>query len=428
MQLWYSVGRGFVCVVLLFILSLTTFGNYIFIPMDFRQVDHLKPYGIVYNTLVMGVECYWVLNYRGGSFVIPHNEYSLKMVKRDNVFYNLISPSDWLKIVEMTNTENINIIKLTKAPKIGLYRLKVELPYDDAVEIALKYANIPYTELNDEDILDDKLKVFEIDWLHFDHEDFTGQFGKFWVSYSREVWYVRMTEYLRSIAKRKGFTSVAEMKKAVALKIRDFVSSGGFLFGMCAGTDTLDIALASLNVDIVPEVFDGTPISPDYSYRLDFSLTFAFRDFSLITDPYVYEYSDIDYPNYEIREATHPRYFYLREFSAKYDPVSAMLAQNHTYEVREFLGQTTAFNKSRLKEGVVVLGDYLDLLPGYAKYIRGELGKGAFCFLGGHDPEDFAHYVGDPPTDISLSPNSPGYRLILNNVLFPASERKKRKT
>ncbi|MEN2998920.1 MAG: asparagine synthetase B [Brevinematia bacterium] len=396
--------------------------------MDFKQTDHLKPYGVVYNTLLQGIECYWVLNYRGGSFAIPYNQFSLKILRNARILYNVISYEEWNSIIKLTNSENINVIKLTKAPKIGLYRLKIELPYDDAVEIALKYADIPFVELTDEDILNGKLKLLEIDWLHFDHEDFTGQFGKFWASYHREPWYIRMVEYLKLMAKRNGFGSVAEMKKAVSLRIREYVSEGGFLFGMCAGTDTLDIALASLATDIIPETFDGTPIDPSFGSKLDFSITFAFKDFSLVLDPYVYEYSDIDYPNYLINEFEHPRYFYLKEFSAKYDPVSTMLVQNHTLEIREFLGQTTAFKKSKLKENVVVLGDYVGSLGEYAKYIRGEVGKGAFCFLGGHDPEDFAHYVGDPPTDVSLVPNSPGYRLILNNVLFPASEKKKRKT
>lgn len=424
--------RGVFVVIITFItlfLSSHSFSNYILIPMDFKQTDHLKPYGIVYNTLSYGIEAFWVLNYRGGSFVIPYNDFSLNLIKNSKVLYQVITPSAWKSITDLTNTENINIIRLTKAPKIGLYRLKIELPYDDAVEIALKYANIPYTEITDEDILDDNLKTLEIDWLHFDHEDFTGQFGKFWFGYSREPWYIRMNEYLLSMARRKGFKSVADMKKAVAYKIKMYINDGGFLFGMCAGTDTLDIALASMNTDIVPELFDGTPVDPDYVSKLDFSQTLAFKDFSIITDPYVYEYSDIDYPNFKINQFEHPKYFYLREFSAKYDPVSTMLVQNHTLEIREFLGQTTAFNKSKLKENIVILGEYWDTeLLGYAKYIRGEYGKGAFCFLGGHDPEDFAHYIGDPPTDISLSPNSPGYRLILNNVLFPASEKKKRKT
>ncbi|MCX8029156.1 MAG: hypothetical protein N2712_04080 [Brevinematales bacterium] len=416
-------------VIFLLILALDAFPNYILIPMDSRQVDHLKPYGVVYNTLLQGIESYWILNYRGGSFVIPYNEFSISYLRREKVLYEFISSFSWKQINDLTNTENINVIRLTKAPKIGLYRLKIELPYDDAVEIALKYADIPFTELTDEDILDDKLKFLEIDWLHFDHEDFTGQFGKFWSSYSRDPWYVRMVEYLESMSRRKGFNSVADMKKQVALKIRRFIEDGGFLFGMCAGTDTLDIALSSVNTDIVPEIFDRTPVDKDYESRLDFNLTMAFKNFRLILDPYMYEYSDIDYPNYLISTFDHPEYFYLREFSAKYDPVSSMLVQNHTLEIKEFLGQTTAFNKSKLKENIVVLAEYLDTkLSGYAKYIRGEIGRGAFCFLGGHDPEDFAHYIGDPPTDISLNPNSPGYRLILNNVLFPASEKKKRKT
>lgn len=422
-----KLSRAFI-VVLFLLVSTYSFSDYIFIPMDLSQTDHLKPYGVVYNTLAEGIECYWVLNYKGGSFVIPANDFSIRMLRNDKVLYEIISSEKWEYINSLTNAENINIIKLTKAPKIGLYRLKIELPYDDAVEIALKYANIPYVELTDEDILNDKLKALQIDWLHFDHEDFTGQFGKFWANYSREVWYIKMVEYLKSMARNNGFSSVSQMKKAVAIKIRKYVEDGGFLFGMCAGTDTLDIALSAINTDIVPEIFDETPISQDYQLKLDYSLCFAFKGFSIITDPYVYEYSDIDYPNYLINESEHPDYFYLREFSAKYDPVSTMLVQNHTTEVREFLGQTTAFNKDKLKENVVILGEYGDKLQGYAKYIRGEIGKGAFCFLGGHDPEDFAHYIGDPPTDISLIPNSPGYRLILNNVLFPASEKKKRKT
>ncbi|MGC8964074.1 MAG: asparagine synthetase B [Brevinematia bacterium] len=413
---------------LVFVFVNFSYADYLLIPMDYEQIDHLKPYGIVYNSLLNGIECYWILNYRGGSFAIPYNSLSFDLIKKEKVFYTIISDNEWRVINDLTNTDNINVIKLTKAPKIGLYKLKLQLPYDDAVELVLKYVNIPFVEIDDEDILKDALKTYQIDWLHFDHEDFTGQFGKFWSSYNNDPWYINMSLYLNNIAKRNGFRSVAEMKKAVSLRIRKFVEEGGFLFGMCAGTDTLDIALSSLNTDIVPEVFDGTPVDPNYKEKLDFSLVFAFKNFNIITDPYVYEYSDIDYPNYMIDPYSHPKYFYLKEFSAKYDPVSTMLVQDHTSEVREFLGQTTCFNVNKLKEGVVVLADYGDALKGYVKYIRGEIGKGAFSFLGGHDPEDFSHYVGDPPTDVSLVPNSPGYRLILNNVLFPASEKKKRKT
>ncbi len=416
------------CLVLvLFLVFGHSYGDFILIPMDTKQVDHLKPYGIVYNTLANGIEAYWFLNYRGGSFVVPLNRFTEELLKKENIVYQVVTSEDWVNLSSLTNTENMNIIKLTKAPRIGLYRLKIDLPYDDAVEIALKYANISFVELTDEDILEGKLEEYQIDWLHFDHEDFTGQFGKFFSSYGSSPWYIKMVSYLENMAKSKGFRSVREMKAKVVMKIREYVENGGFLFAMCAGTDTLDIALSAINTDIVPEIFDGTPVDPNYSSKLNFDITFAFKDFSIITDPYVYEYSDIDYPNYAI-SYNHPNYFYLKEFSAKYDPVSTMLVQNHTTKVKEFLGQTTAFNKGRMKESITILADYGDSLPGYAKYIRGELGKGAFCFLGGHDPEDYSHYVGDPPTDVSLTPNSPGYRLILNNVLFPASERKKRKT
>lgn len=419
--------RTIFVILFLFLFSFISYPDFIVIPMDTKQVDHLKPYGIVYNTLANGIESYWFLNYRGGSFVIPLNRFTEELLKKENVIYQVITSEDWVNLSNLTNTENMNIIKLTKAPKIGLYRLKIDLPYDDAVEIALKYANIPFVELTDKDILEGKLEEYQIDWLHFDHEDFTGQFGKFFASYGSSPWYIRMVSYLEDMAKSKGFGSVREMKARVAMKIREYVENGGFLFGMCAGTDTLDIALSAINTDIVPEIFDGTPIDPNYSSKLNFDITFAFKNFSIITDPYIYEYSDIDYPNYAI-SYNHPSYFYLKEFSAKYDPISTMLVQNHTMKIKEFLGQTTAFNKERIKENITVLADYGDGLPGYAKYIRGELGKGAFCFLGGHDPEDYSHYVGDPPTDVSLTPNSPGYRLILNNVLFPASEKKKRKT
>ncbi len=418
-----------VLLICFLVLSLkVAYTDYIFIPMDLKQVDHLKPYGVVYNSLMNGINCFWVINYRGGSFVIPYTETSLKLSKESKINFSIIDEDEWNYIVSLTNSENINVILLTKAPKIGLYRVKIQLPYDDAVEIALNYAGIPYEEITDEDILKDQLKIKEIDWLHFDHEDFTGQFGKFYASYRTAPWYINYVSTLNNIARRNNFKSVAEMKKSVALKIKEYIKEGGFLFGMCAGTDTLDIALASLNVDIVPEVFDGTPVDQNFESQLDYGQTLTFKDFNIITDPFVYEYANIDYPNYDINNFSHPKYFYLKEFSAKYDPISAMLVQNHTREVKEFLGQTTAFKLSKLKEYITVLADYDTALPGYAKYIRGEVGKGAFCFLGGHDPEDFSHYIGDPPTDLNLAPNSPGYRLILNNVLFPASEKKKRKT
>ncbi len=400
---------------------------YIFIPMDLTQKNHLKAYGLVYFALTEGVEVKWLLNYKGGSFLIDSDSkiFQVWALSR-GVKIEKIGENEWEKIQEVIANGNMAIVRLTKAPRIAVYAPPWNEEWDDAVRMALSYAEIPYTVIYDEDILSGRLTPDNFDWLHLHHEDFTGQFGKFGSFYKGVPWYDMLVKNENELAHKLGFKSVAELKKVVANKIREYVMKGGFLFAMCAATDTLDIALASKDVDIVPPVFDGTPITPDAQTKLDFSRTFAFENFHIVFNPNIYEFSDIDIsPSAEGIYRTINR-FELFDFSAKIDPVPTMLNQNHTRVIKDFLGQTTGFKKKFLKKNITVLGQ----TPGadWVKYIRGDLGKGAFAFLGGHDPEDYVHYVGDPPTDLSLYPNSPGYRLILNNVLFPAANKKKRKT
>lgn len=398
---------------------------YILIPMDETQKNHLKSYGIAYWVLNRDIEVKWLLNYRGGSFLIQHYpEIQAECVIRGISFEPLSEARGNALLMEISSPDvNQDAVSMFKAPKIAVYSPPSKLPWDDAVTLVLSYAEIDYDIIYDEEIMNGKLS--EYDWLHLHHEDFTGQFGKFWRTHQHFPWYQEDVRINRQLAEKLGFLKVSEMKLAVAREMKKYVASGGFLFAMCAATDTYDIALSSAGIDICEPMFDGDPAEPDMNERLDFSSTFAFRNFQLVTNPYEYEFSNIDVTDTRqvLREND---FFTLFEFSAKWDPIPTMLCQNHNNIIKGFMGQTTAFNKNLIKPDVVIMGENKNLNE--ARYIHGEQGKGFWTFYGGHDPEDYRHLVGDPATDLSLYPNSPGYRLILNNVLFPSAKKQKQKT
>lgn len=401
------------------------FATKIFIPMDSQQSNHLKAYGIAYWTLKQGLEIDWLLNYQGGSFVLPFDKTIETECKIRGVSFKVIAGAQYSSIIEeISNPEvNMDIVKLEKAPKVAVYSPKTKQPWDDAVTMVLTYAEIPYEVVYDDEILQGKLPLF--DWLHLHHEDFTGQYGKFYASYRNAPWYQEEQRSSEELAKKWGFQKVSQEKLAVAKKIKEFTLGGGFLFAMCSATDSYDIALSAEGVDICESMFDGDASDKNQNTKLDFSKTFAFQNYKLETNPMIYEYSTIDIvvPR---RVPQQNDLFVLFDFSAKWDPVPSMLCQNHEQVIKGFMGQTTAFNKEFIKPGVLVLGDNKSLSE--ARYIHGEMGKGMWTFYGGHDPEDYQHMVGDPPTDLNLHPNSPGYRLILNNILFPAAKKKKQKT
>ncbi|MCF4102508.1 asparagine synthetase B [Gillisia sp. M10.2A] len=389
------------------------------------QSNHLKAYGITYYSLQNEQKVEWLLNYRGGSFLIYDSDDLRKECKIRGVSFEVISDSKVSLILEEIESpsKNMEVVLLEKAPKIAVYAPQGNKPWDDAVTMVLSYAEIPYVTIYDEDVLNDTLLLY--DWLHLHHEDFTGQYGKFYVNYRTTPWYIEEKAAAEALAVKLGYSKVAEEKLAVALKIRDYVIGGGFMFAMCSATDSFDIALAAQGVDIVEAMFDGDPSEAAYQSKIEFENTFAFQDFILERSPLVYEFSSIDMTN-KRRISVEVDYFTLNEFSAKWDPVPTMLNQNHTSLVKGFMGQTTAFDPSSLKASVLVLGE--NKINAEARYIHGVKGKGFFTFYGGHDPEDYQHRVGDPKTELELHPTSPGYRLILNNVLFPAAKKKKQKT
>ena len=398
----------------------------VLIPMDESQTNHLKAYGVVFNHVTDGFAVKWLLNYRGGSFLVKIDNDIIRKSRLRNVSLETVSTSKAASIIQEVESQgsNTSVVNLEKVPKIAVYTPDQALPWDDAVTLALTYAEVEYDKIWDVEVLEGKLQ--EYDWLHLHHEDFTGQYGKFWASYNSMPWYISQVRQMEAMAKEFGFSKVSEQKKAVARTIKEYVGNGGFLFAMCSGTDTFDIALAAEGVDIAAAQFDGDAIDPNAQENLDFSKTFAFEDFNIIIDPYQYEHADIDVP-VQIREINQSLdYFTLFEFSAKWDPVPTMLTQNHVSSVKGFYGQTTAFRSEKVKSSVVVLAE----APGrnQVKYIHSNYGQGTWTFYAGHDPEDYQHRVNDPPTDLDLHPNSPGYRLILNNILFPAAKKKKRKT
>ena len=416
--------KRFVLIVLLSFSFLS--GNKILIPMDLAQKDHLKAYGIAYWILTQDINVEWLLNYRGGSFMLDEFPAITKEARIRGVTVEPIDDQSAIGIYAEVDANNMEVVLLEKAPKIAIYTPPSKQPWDDAVTLALTYAEVDYEMLWDDEVFLGKLDRF--DWLHLHHEDFTGQFGKFYRNFHNAPWYVDQQQEFETMAKRLGFTSVSEEKKAVARTIRDYVGKGGFLFAMCSATDSYDIALAAEGVDITEAVIDGTPADPNAENRMDYSKSFAFREFTIITDPFVYEFSDIDVPPSDrpTTRGAEADYFTLFEFSAKYDPVPAMLTQNHVGIVKGFMGQTTGFRRSLIKNHVLIMGEVEG--DEQVKYLHGNYGRGSFTFLGGHDPEDYQHFVGDPPTDLALHRNSPGYRLILNNILFPAARKKERKT
>ncbi|MGI6342148.1 MAG: asparagine synthetase B [Bacteroidales bacterium] len=411
--------------ILLIILPFKVEASYILIPMDNTQTNHLKSYGIAYWVLERDVEVSWLLNYKGGSFLFRHtNMFENECIVR-NVKYQVIADVQVLAIREHISSPEINMdeVKLNKAPKIAVYSPKNKLPWDDAVTLALSYAEIPYDLIYDEEVMDNVLPLY--DWLHLHHEDFTGQYGKFWVAYRNSDWYKNDQRVNEETAKKLGFNKVSKLKLAVAKKIKEFVAGGGYMFAMCSAPDSYDVALAAENTDICETMFDGDPMDKDAQEKLDYSQCLAFQNFKLVTNPYEYEIADIDVPHARSIPERND-FFTLFDFSAKWDPVPTMLCQNHFQVIKGFMGQSTAFRKKYLKPNVVIMGENKALDE--AKYIHGEFGKGTWTFYGGHDPEDYQHRVGDPPTDLELFPNSPGYRLILNNVLFPAAKKEKQKT
>jgi hypothetical protein len=396
------------------------------IPMDLAQTDHLKAYGLTYWALTKNVNTEWLLNYRGGSFLCDPEPFLIAECRIRGVGFEQLTQGQALAIYAEVQSEksNMDVVKLEKPPRIAVYTPPGSRPWDDAVTMVLDYAEVKYDKVWDEEVLRDKLSDF--DWLHLHHEDFTGQYGKFFANYATAPWYIQQVTLLETTAKKLGFKKVSALKLAIVQKIRSYIEQGGFMFAMCSATDSYDIALAAAQTDICERMFDGDPVQPGYESKVDFSRTFAFENFEIYTDPYRYEYSTIDVDaSFRVNNPA-VDYFTLFDFSAKYDPVPTMLTQCHANVVKNFLGQTTAFHKEQIKKSVTILAEREG--TDEVKYLHGNIGRGTFTWYGGHDPEDYQHAVGDPPTDISLYKNSPGYRLILNNILFPAAKKKKQKT
>ena len=414
------------CFLFLFFVSTITKAGFLLLPMDeTSQQNHLKAYGITYWCLDKNYKASWLLNYRGGSFLLPDAPEIRKECQIRGVSFEVVSDSEEAELLNLiaSPSQNMESVLLEKAPKIAVYTPKGKQPWDDAVTLVLTYAEIPFTAVYDEEVLSDQLLLY--DWLHLHHEDFTGQYGKFYGTYKNTPWYIEQKKEAELLAKKLGFTKVSDEKGAVAQKISHFVIGGGFMFAMCSATDSFDIALAAQGIDICETMFDGDASSPNYQAQLDYSKSFAFKNFTLERRPEQYEFSNIDMTGRR-KIPMEKDYFTLMEFSAKWDPIPSMLCQNHTKLIKGFMGQTTAFDAELVKTNILLLGSCE--LNGEARYIHGQKGKGMFTFYGGHDPEDFQHQVGDPATVLDLHPNSPGYRLILNNVLFPAAKKKKLKT
>ena len=414
-------------IISFFLICFLSKASYLLIPMDdTSQQNHLKAYGVAYWGIARQYKVSWLLNYRGGSFLMPDGDEIRKECKIRGVSFELFSDSVMNTILDeiASPSQNMEIVALEKAPKVAVYTPKGKQPWDDAVTMVLTYAEIPFTPIYDQEVLTDQLLLY--DWLHLHHEDFTGQYGKFYSNYKNAPWYIEQKRSSEELAKSLGFTKVSEAKLAVSKKIRDFVIGGGFMFAMCSATDSFDIALAAEGVDICEPMFDGDPSEGNYQSKLDYRKSFAFKDFILERNPNIYEFSDIDTTPKRYNVPMEKDYFTLMDFSAKWDFVPSMLCQNHTQLVKGFMGQTTGYQPQLIKSNVLVMGECL--INGEARYIHGEVGKGMFTYFGGHDPEDFRHQVGDAPTVLDLHPNSPGFRLILNNVLFPAAKKKKQKT
>lgn len=421
------IMKKYLCIIFLLIISFPCRSSVVLIIMDDSQKNHLKAYGIAYQAIKDGLHVDWMLNYRGGSFAIGENENTVKLCRLRGVSYEVISDGQYNNIVsQIADPEvNMDIVKLEKAPKIAVYSPKNKRPWDDAVTLVLQYAQIPYDVVYDKEVLDGILPTY--DWLHLHHEDFTGQYGKFWGSYRNALWYIEEQRFQESLAKELGYKKVSKEKLAVVKKIRDFVLGGGFMFAMCSATDSYDVALAAQNTDICAPMFDGDNMDKDAQAKLDYKDCFAFENFSIETNPSAYRISNIDVSSdRQMRVKEQNDVFTLFDFSAKWDWIPTMLTQNHSRIIKGFYGQTTAFRKEFLKKNVLILGENASLDE--ARYIHGELGKGTWTWYSGHDPEDYKHFIQDPPTDLDLYKNSPGYRLILNNILFPAAKKEKHKT
>jgi hypothetical protein len=393
--------------------------------MDQAQTNHLKAYGLIFNALKNGQTAQWLLNYRGGSFLISSSEPVRKDALIKGVLIEAVSNAKAAAIIAEVERADVNmaVVPLEKAPRIAVYTPQQALPWDDAVTLALTYAEVPYDKIWDREVLQGQLSNY--DWLHLHHEDFTGQYGKFYAAYGTMPWYIKQVREMEAEAKALGFSKVSQLKSAVAQTLKNYIFNGGFLFSMCSGTDSFDIALSAVGLDMVGVPYDGDAVDPEVQQKINFESTLAFENFTIITDPMIYEYADIDVPP-EAIDNEQLDFFTLFDFSAKYDPVPTMLTQNHVSSVKGFFGQTTAFQKDKVKDSVVILAEK----PGKqeVKYVHGNYGKGTFTFYAGHDPEDYKHRVDDPPTDLDLHRNSPGYRLILNNILFPAAKKKEKKT
>lgn len=418
--------RNLIIILLFLFVSSSISASFIYVPMnDDNQINHLKAYGIVYYSLEVGLKAKWLLNYDGGAFLIENNKIIENECNIRGVTCQVISDAKAQIILEdiSSPSKNQEAVSLEKAPKIAVYSPKDKMPWDDAVTMVLTYAEIPFDVFYDEEVLNDKLILYE--WLHLHHEDFTGQYGRFYGAFRTTPWYVNGKLQAEKSARKLGFNKVSKLKLAVSKKIRNFVIGGGFMFAMCSATDSFDIALSADDVDIAESMFDGDPSESNYQSKINFNKTFAFKDFNLIRNPTTYEFSTIDMTTKRFIPKTSD-YFSLIEFSAKWDQLPTMLTQNHTQLVKGFMGQTTSFDRSTIKSNILVLGE--NRTNREAKYIHGTKGKGMFTFYGGHDPEDYTHRVGDPKTELELHKNSPGYRLILNNVLFPAAKKKKEKT
>lgn len=418
--------RKLIALVIILSLSLSVKASYILIKMNETQANHLKAYGIAYWVLTKEVEVDWLLNYHGGSFMVKyHQQFENECIIR-GVSYEVISDASANTILQeiASPSSNMDVMKLEKFPKIAVYSPKSKQPWDDAVTLVLTYAEIPYDVVFDDEVMFDELPKY--DWLHLHHEDFTGQYGKFYRMYQNMPWYIEQQREYEESARKHGFNKVSQLKLAVANRIKAYVVSGGFLFAMCSATDTYDIALAGEGVDMIDRMYDGDPPDPRAQQKLDFDKTFAFKKFIVEKNPYIYEFSNIDTQPQERGLTEKNDYFNLFEFSAKWDPIPTMLTQNHTQIVKGFMGQTTSFKKDLIKSDIVIMGENRSINE--SKYIHGVIGKGFFTFYGGHDPEDYQHLVGEEPTDLNLYPNSAGYRLILNNILFPAAKKKKQKT
>ena len=413
-------------IILLIFLTGHIYATHILIPMDEEQKNHLKAYGIAYWILQNNIEVNWLLNYRGGSFEVQYSKDIEDECHVRGVSFEVVGDAQIGIIFSKIAQPEINMdkVKLEKVPKIAVYAPDGNQPWDDAVTLVLTYAEIPYDRIYDEEIIKGELSKY--DWLHLHHEDFTGQYGRFYGAYRNATWYIENQKEAEAEAQRLGFEKVSKMKLFVAKRIKEYVFNGGFLFAMCSATDSYDIALSAENTDICESMFDGDNAEHDCQKKLDFSKTLAFKDFTLIKNPFEYEFSDIDATRSRGRIKESEDYFTLFDFSAKWDPIPTMLCQNHTKIVKGFMGQTTSFKKSLIKSNVLIMGELKSAKE--ARYIHSVFGKGTWTFYGGHDPEDYRHYVGDPKTELRLHPNSPGYRLILNNILFPAAKKKKLKT